>query len=152
MSQIYIALDTETTGLRPETDAIIEIGAVKFDAEGKVLGSWNSFVNPQASIPVKIQRLTGIKPADVSTAPLLRDVAPKLISFVQGLPVVGHNIHFDLGFLSQKGFGLSSPRLDTFELASIVLPKMRSYSLEQLTKALEIASPTYHREVRRISQ
>jgi DNA polymerase III epsilon subunit-like protein len=30
MSRIYVAVDLETTGLDPERDAILEIGAVKF--------------------------------------------------------------------------------------------------------------------------
>jgi predicted DnaQ family exonuclease/DinG family helicase len=145
LSQIYVSLDIETTGLKAETDFIIEIGAIKFNLEGQVLDTWSTLVNPQAPIPPKIQRITGIKQLDVAGAPLLRDVSAKLYSFVQSSNIVGHNIQFDLGFLSRKGFGLANTRLDTFELASIVLPKMRSYSLEQLTKALEITSPAYHR-------
>ncbi len=145
MSQIYVALDTETTGLRPESDAIIEVAAVRFDLEGNVLGTYASLVNPQAPIPAKIQRITGIKQLDVAGAPPLRDVAPRLLSFVQSAPVVGHNVQFDLAFLQQKGYALPNPRLDTFELAGIVLPKMTSYSLEALTRALEISSPAYHR-------
>jgi predicted DnaQ family exonuclease/DinG family helicase len=145
LSQIYVSLDIETTGLRAETDFIIEIGAIKFNLEGQALDTWSTLVNPQAPIPPKIQRITGIKQLDVASAPLLRDVSAKLYAFVQGAHIVGHNIQFDLGFLARKGFGLANTRLDTFELASIVLPKMRSYSLEQLTKALEIPSPAYHR-------
>ena len=145
MSQIYVSLDIETTGLRAETDFIIEIGAIKFNLDGQVLDTWSTLVNPQAPIPPKIQRITGIKQLDVAGAPLLRDVGAKLYSFVQGSHIVGHNIQFDLSFLARKGYGLTNNRLDTFELASIVLPKMRSYSLEQLTKALEIPSPAYHR-------
>lgn len=145
MNQIYVALDIETTGLWPETDAIIEIGMVKFRADGEVLGTWATLINPQVPIPLKIQHLTGIKPADVRNAPLLRDVVPALRAFVKDYPIVGHNIQFDLGFLAQKGIGLVNGSIDTFELASIVLPKMPSYNLEQLTKALDIPSPTYHR-------
>ena len=145
MTDTYVSLDIETTGLRAETDAIIEIGAVRFTLDGAVQGTFASMVNPQAPIPPKIQRITGIKQIDVAGAPVMREVTPRLLAFVKDSPIVGHNIQFDLGFLAQSGCGLANPRIDTFELAAIVLPKMRSYSLEQLTKALEIESPAYHR-------
>ena len=145
MNQIYVALDLETTGLRPETDAIIEVGAVRFSADGQVRDSWSSLVNPLVPIPRKIQVLTGIAPQDVARAPTLHEVLPVLASFVRDYPIVGHNVSFDRNFLSQKGLPLANTPIDTFELASILLPKMPSYNLEMLTKALGIQSPTYHR-------
>ena len=145
MNQIYVALDLETTGLRPETDAIIEVGAVRFSADGQVRDSWSSLVNPLVPIPRKIQVLTGITPQDVARAPTLHEVLPALGSFARDYPIVGHNVSFDRNFLSQKGLPLANTPIDTFELASILLPKMPSYNLEMLTKSLNIQSPTYHR-------
>ena len=43
--EVWVALDTETTGLDPESDRIIEVGAVKFRGD-EVLGVFQSFVNP----------------------------------------------------------------------------------------------------------
>ena len=37
MPRDYVALDLETTGLDTERDAIIEIGAVRFDLDGLLL-------------------------------------------------------------------------------------------------------------------
>lgn len=50
-----IALDLETTGLDPRRDAIIEIGAVCFDGE-KIIGKWQSLINPQRSCTARSQR------------------------------------------------------------------------------------------------
>lgn len=144
MPRIYVALDTETTGLRPDVDAVIEVAAVRFQAD-RVLETFSSLVNPQRPIPLKIQSLTGISQAEVDKAPLATAVLPKLNSFLKDYPVVGHNIAADMGFLNAAGVGVGATRIDTFELASIILPKMASYNLELLTKALGIPPRSYHR-------
>jgi len=146
MAPIYVAIDLETTGLDPEADSIIEIGAVRFQGD-RVLEAWSSLVNPGVPIPPKIQRLTGITPRDVEGAPRLAAVLPRFLGVIRNHPLVGHNIAFDVSFLTRAGVTLSNLTIDTFELASIVLPKMASYNLEQLTRALGLSSPTYHRSL-----
>jgi ATP-dependent DNA helicase DinG len=89
MNRIYVALDLETTGLQPERDAIIEVGAVKF-REDEVLETWSSLVNPQRPIPHKITQLTGINQAEANQAPALASVIRPLRSFVKDYPIVGH--------------------------------------------------------------
>src|SRR3990172_13118127 len=64
----YVAFDLETTGLDPQSDAIIEIGAVKFTREG-VLARFDTLVNPHRPIPERVQQLTGIRHEDVRRAP-----------------------------------------------------------------------------------
>ena len=61
MNKIFVALDTETTGLRAANDAIIEIAAVKFRGD-QVMDTWTSLVNPGRELPLKVERLTGRKP------------------------------------------------------------------------------------------
>ena len=144
MSKTYIALDVETTGLNPEHDAIIEIGVVKF-AEDRVLAEWSNLVNPHRPLPYKIQQLTGINPGQLEEAPSLRSLMPDLQDFVRDLPIVGHNIAFDLSFFRQQGCFLNNPSIDTFELASILMPHASRYSLSMLTAELGIALPNAHR-------
>jgi len=144
MSRIYVALDLETTGLQPERDAIIEVGAVKF-RENEVLETWSSLVNPQRPIPHKITQLTGITQAEANQAPTLSSVISSLRRFVKDYPIVGHNVSFDLGFLKRYNLFLDNPAIDTFELASILLPHAARYSLGTLADALGITFPTRHR-------
>jgi len=144
MSRIYVALDLETTGLRPEHDAIIEVGAVKF-RENEVLETWSSLVNPQRPIPHKITQLTGITQAEVNQAPTLSSVISPLRSFVKDYPIVGHNVPFDLRFLKRHDLFLDNPAIDTFELASILLPHAARYSLGILADALGITFLIRHR-------
>jgi DNA polymerase III epsilon subunit-like protein len=50
MSRTYVALDLETTGLDPEKDTIIELGAVRF-RDGEILEKFSQVVNPGRRIP-----------------------------------------------------------------------------------------------------
>ncbi len=144
MNRIYVALDLETTGLNPERDAITEIGLVRFRDE-QVLDTWASLVNPQRPIPYRVQQLTGITQGEVDAAPSLSSVIGTLLSFVKDYPIVGHSVSFDLGFLNHQGIFLNNPAIDTFELASILLPHVARYSLGKLAEALDIRFPTRHR-------
>jgi len=144
MSRIYVALDLETTGLNPERDAIIEIGAVKFRGD-QVLDTWSSLVNPQRPIPFKIQQLTGITSQEAAAAPSLFSLLKPLRRFVGRHPIVGHNIPFDLRFLRRQGLFQENQQVDTFELASILLPHAARYSLGKLAEALGVSYPTQHR-------
>ena len=144
MSRTYVALDTETTGLNPERDEIIEIGAVRF-RNGQVVDTWSTLVNPRQRLPYKIQLLTGIQPEALQHAPPISTVAQPLTQFLGNSIILGHNIRFDLTFLRQQGILLTNQALDTFELASILVPGATSYSLEDLTQALGIRVESHHR-------
>ena len=63
-----VVIDLETTGLDPEKDAIIEIGAVRF-TDRRVEGEWNSLINPGRRIPPFITQLTGYYRSDGDTRP-----------------------------------------------------------------------------------
>lgn len=144
MSRIYVAVDLETTGLKPERDAIIEIGAVKFRG-GEVLETWSTLVNPGRPLPYRIQQLTGITTKELESAPSLFSITGPLVSFVKDYPIVGHNVPFDLSFLQRHGLFLANPAMDTFELASILVPYASRYSLNTLAQHLGIHFPEHHR-------
>src|SRR5262245_42073356 len=99
---VRVAIDLETTGLHPEQDAIIEIGAVKF-AGVKVIETFESLIAPGVPLPFRIQRLTGILPADLRRVPALQSVLPRLRTFLGDCPLVGHNVAFDVAFLRRVG-------------------------------------------------
>ena len=69
----YVAFDIETTGLDPNRDAIIEIGAVRFN-ERRIEDEWSTLVNPGRQIPEFITNLTGIDNAMVRGAPSFLDI------------------------------------------------------------------------------
>ena len=137
---VRVALDLETTGLHAEQDAILEVAAIKFQGS-EVLDIFESFVAPGRPIPYRVQRLTNITTSLLTDAPLFETIAPKLQDFLGDLPIVGHSIPFDVGFLRKRGLAYSNPLIDTFELASVLLPSLKSYSLGQVAEALDIHVP-----------
>ena len=145
-SRTFVAFDLETTGLNPKRDAIIEFGAVRFQQNGP-REYYSTCINPGRPLPVRIQQITGILPADVADAPAIDEVIPVILNFFGNgtHAVVAHSAGFDTSFLRAAGVKLHTPVLDTYELATILLPGQDSYSLGELCKALSIPLKTAHR-------
>ena len=115
----FVVFDTETTGLYPYNDRIIELGAVRF-RDGRPVERFHSLVNPERRIPPFITELTHISEADVADAPVISQVLPAFKEFVGSDPLVGHNIDFDLRFIKIAGSELPDNErlyIDTAELA-----------------------------------
>ncbi len=139
-----VALDLETTGLDPERDAIIEIGAIRFSG-ARVEDEWSTLVNPGRPIPPLISRLTGISDDMVASAPRITKVLGELEAFVGDLPILGHNVKFDLSFLQAQGLFRWNQALDTYDLASVLMPSAGRYGLSALASALRIPVARSHR-------
>ncbi len=144
MSNAYVSLDLETTGVDPVGDEIIEIAAVKFQGQ-RVVDIFHKLVNPCRPLSYYIRFLTGITQAEVDAAPFFSQVADELVSFIGSCPIVGQRVGFDLAFLSRKGIDFASPVYDTFELASILLPHFSDYSLSSLAREFMVSFPEAHR-------
>ncbi len=139
-----VALDIETTGLNPDADAITEIGAVRFN-QRRIENEWHSLINPGRRIPPMITRLTGITDAMVRGAPMIHDVLDDLDAFVGDLPVLGHNVRFDLSFLRKNGVLEYNDPLDTYDMAAVLMPTAGRYKLGALAQSLGILLPATHR-------
>lgn len=136
-----IAIDLETTGLDPYTDFIIEIGAVRFK-EGEIIETFSTLIDPGIPIPPRISALTSIYDEDVTGAPQISDVVHDLRKFIGNTPLLGHRINFDVSFLSPFSVGLTNILIDTYELASFLLPTAPRYNLTSLTEQLELSDLT----------
>ena len=139
-----VAIDIETTGLDPNKDAIIEIGAVRFSGR-RVEAEWSKLINPGRPIVPFITQLTGITNEMVRNAPPIQAVLQELADFVGDDPVVGHNVRFDLGFLQKQRILKFNQAIDTYELAAITLPGNSRYNLGTLGSTLGILIPNSHR-------
>ena len=141
----YICLDIETTGFEKETDQIIEVAMVKVE-NGVIVDRFESLVHPEGKVvPEIITHITGIKPEDLDGAPYLHTLKEKILSFIGDLPIMGHNIQFDTGFLNANGVEFQNNEWDTFPLCTMVLEKAGSFSLETLAKRFDIHHEDAHR-------
>ena len=142
--EVWVALDLETTGLSPERDKIIEVGAVKFRGN-EILDTFTALVNPRRRLGDFIVRLTGIEQHEVDRAPEFDAVRRSFAEFVGQSPIVGHNLRFDLGFLANNGLDLRNPRCDTWDLAYVLYPRLAEYSLERLADRFGVPNTNAHR-------
>lgn len=140
-----VALDLETTGLDYMRDAIIEVGAVRL-REGAIIAEYSTYVNPKTPIPPNITHITGIQSQDVAGAPTIEQVLPQIVEFVGNAPLIAHNISLDMGFLRQRHkVLLNTLGIDTYDLATVLLPRAARYNLNSLTSELGIALEHAHR-------
>jgi DNA polymerase III epsilon subunit family exonuclease len=139
-----VALDIETTGLDPQTDAIIEIGAVRFEGN-RIEDEFTTLINPGRHIPEFISGMTGITDEMVRQADHIRDILDKLVAFVGDAPILGHNIQFDLSFFKKYNIFELNETIDTYELASVLLPSSSRYNLDSLGRHFGIPNPEWHR-------
>jgi ATP-dependent DNA helicase DinG len=139
-----VAFDIETTGLDPHRDAIIEVGAVRFKGD-RIEAEWSTLVNPGRPLPPFIVQLTGISDAMLGGAPRITQVLPELEAFVGDDPILGHNVAFDVSFMHRRGLFALNPTLDTYDLASVLMPAAGRYGLSALASALSVPVRSAHR-------
>lgn len=126
MSFTGTIIDTETTGLDPETCGVVEIGLVDVE-DGEVVGTDSSFVNPGHPIPPMASATHHIVDADIERAPPLKQVMKDLNIEGRGT-LVAHNAPFDAAFLGHD----PSTWLDTLRLAKHTWPDAENHKLQYL--------------------
>jgi DNA polymerase-3 subunit epsilon/ATP-dependent DNA helicase DinG len=139
-----VSLDIETTGLDPNHDAIIEIGAVRFTQQ-RVEDEWTTLIHPGRKIPPFITQLTGISDQMVLQAPAINAVLPELARFIGRSTILGHNVKFDISFFKRFKVFENNEIIDTYDLASVLLPTNPRYNLGALAQSLQILLPATHR-------
>lgn len=145
----YVVVDIETTGLDPDSDSIIEIGAIKYE-KGEEVGAYSTIVNIEEPIPSSVSALTGITDKDIEMGVTLEDAIVGFVTFIGSYPLVMHNALFDMSFIdaaldSLDMDELGNQRIDTLELSRRTLPKMMHHKLADLCSLFEIDATEAHR-------
>ncbi len=145
---LYAVVDIETTGGYANASSITEIAIVITDGK-KIIETYETLINPHQKIPYFITRLTGINDAMVAIAPSFEEVAEKIYMLLNDKIFVAHNVSFDYSFvnfqLKQYGFELPNKKLCTIKYGKKVVPGLKSYSLGNFCKALQIPILQRHR-------
>ncbi len=144
----FAVIDVETTGLFPGGhDRVVEVAVLRLGSDGTQTQEFATLVNPGRDVgPTHIH---GIRAHDIKDAPRFQDVAGDILDVIAGSVLVGHNIAFDLRFLSAEFARLAisfpdSARLCTLALSRKVTPTLPSRKLEELCRHWGIALPCAH--------
>lgn len=146
----FVAFDTETTGLSPHSESLVEIAAVRFDLKIGPKEYFQTLVNPGKNIPWEATRVHGITDEMVFDAPKIEKVLPLFYSFIENAIPVAHNAPFDIGFISLHSLRAnitppSTPVLDSCMFSRRVCLDEPSHKLESLVKSHGISESTFHR-------
>ncbi len=152
MIRDYVVIDLETTGLSPEKDKIMEIGAVKIK-DGKVTAIYSKLINPNVEIREKIVEITGITQDMTRNEPFIDEILQDFMRFIDGSVIIGHCIEFDFAFLMtalynaglEKYMKQSWKGIDTLKIARKHITDGRSRRLEDLCIMYEIEDKEHHR-------
>lgn len=144
MRQIF--LDTETTGLSPESgDRVIEIGCVEMLNRRLSGRNLHFYLNPERRSHEDAVKVHGLTDEFLADKPLFASVADELLEFVDGAEIVIHNAAFDVGFLNEELRRLGRPKFpgfvrqitDSLTMAREMFPG-KANSLDALCKRLEV--------------
>jgi DNA polymerase III subunit epsilon len=144
MRQIFV--DTETTGLNPESgDRIVEIGCVEMVNRRLTGENLHFYLNPERPGHADAIRVHGLTDEFLADKPKFVEVADDLIRYLEGAEIIIHNAAFDVGFFNAELKRLGRPLLhtvvdkvtDTLLMARDMFPG-KANSLDALCKRLEV--------------
>lgn len=148
MINSYVALDLETTGIGARHEKITEIGMVKV-IDGEAVDTYHTMVNPHREIPERIVELTGITDDMVKDAPGIDEILDEVLNFTEDLPLLGHQIIFDYGFLVQAAVNqkrkFEKYGVDTLKLCRYLMPGAEKKNLGAACAYFGIHQDTAHR-------
>lgn len=143
-----IYYDTETTGVRPDKDRIIEIAA--YDPDRDV--SFVQFVNPGCPIPAESTNITGITDEMVATAQNFEGVGRLFMEFCgpDAILIAHNNERFDKLFLEAEATrnSLILPTwryLDTLKWSRKYRSDLPSHALQALREVYGFEANQAHR-------
>lgn len=147
----FCVIDLETTGGSPEKDQIFEIGMTKVE-NLKITEERSFTVNPEREIPEFVQRLTGVKQADVTGAPVFKEIADEVRLFAGDCILVAHNTSFDIPFLNAKLKEVGRPMFEnkvlcTNVMTKYMIPEIVNSNLEYMGKIFDLGQQKAHKAI-----
>ncbi|MEW2913442.1 3'-5' exonuclease [Leisingera sp. JC11] len=142
----YVVFDTETTGLLPHKDEIVQIGALRV-VRGRIIESeaFETLVNPGRPIPAASTKVHGITDTMVRGRPGIANAARDFHRFASDAVIVAHNAPFDMAFLhrhaKRTGVTWDQPVLDTVLLSAVLFGASQSHTLDALCDRLDVTIP-----------
>lgn len=149
----FVVLDTETTGLDPACNDIVEISAIRFE-NFKPVSLFTTLLKPNIPILERASEISGITNEMVENSPSFSEIKSSLKDFIGNLPIVAHNASFDIKFLYASGFDFDKDAVfyDTLALSREHITycektkcKPKSYRLGNICSTCDIYFDGAHR-------
>lgn len=97
-----IVLDTETTGLDPKTQRIVEIACIELVNHLPTGQKFHTLLDPEMEVPAEAVAVHGLSNAKLAGAPKFFEVASAFLEFIGESKLVIHNAEFDIGFINAE--------------------------------------------------
>ena len=142
----YIALDTETTGLKVELGhRLIEIGCLEIVDRFFTGKKFHQKINPKRTVDESAQKIHGMSEKDLVNFPEFHQIVDEFCLFVRDSTLIIHNATFDTSFLNYELIKIGKPRIeelvfdviDSLKLARSLHPGKRN-SLDALCSRYSI--------------
>ena len=133
-----VVFDLETTGLSAARDRMCEIGAVRVRSLS-VDETFETLVDPGIVLPPYIATLTGIREAELRSAPRSEIAVRRFLAFAGDAPLVAHNARFDVGFLDREVERLTGRRVAALVVDTVWLARRLLHRRSERFSLLELA-------------
>lgn len=145
----FTAFDTETTGLEPRVNRVVEAGAIRFDGRG-IVSRFNVLINPGVPMPPEVTKINGITDAMLKGQPDAAIAIPDFLRFLGTTVIIAHNAPFDVNFINAELSRIGKPPLtnkvvDTRLFAREMFPGLPKYALQDLAQRFGITAKEAHR-------
>lgn len=149
-SKNFVALDLETTGLKPNKDQIISIGAIKVN--GNKRSDFYKLIKLESghTVPADIAEVTKLDDHLLNRCGIdLKDAIVDLQHFVDSMPIVGYNLLFDQRFLQvaiikHKLIQFNNRMIDLLPYVKKVDPFCDNYHLSTILNKYDIKNDSPH--------
>ncbi len=149
--KIYVAFDTETTGLSARQGKVVEIAGVRFTGTGTEIARFSTLANPGSPIGAEVTRIHGIDDTMVAHAPSSADACEQFAHWLCPQDVLlAHNAAFDVAFITSELIrsDLSCPKnavVDTLRCARQMDIRVKNHKLGTLVEYFGFPATGYHR-------
>ena len=145
----FIVIDTETTGLKPATNELLEISAIKF-INKKPVECLTTLIKPKKAISNEITNINNIDNKMVENMPSAPEIMQSFSDFIKGYNLVGYNIDFDLKFLHVNGLEFFNEKREFYDVWPLCKRYfsdcgLYNYKLDTICDFYHIYRPQAHR-------